>query len=102
MEALNLEAIRWAASIGISAERAAFLAACPKFTKCGGHMRHKPSPNNNPNRYMMKSGSKYYFRVHSKTGKDTVIALGHDLEKARAQRDVLLAELKAKKAAFVE
>jgi hypothetical protein len=51
---------------------------------------------------MMKSGSKYYFRVHSKTGKDTVIALGEDVEKARAQRDVLLAELKAKKAAFTE
>jgi len=44
---------------------------------------------------MMKSGSKYYFRVHSKTGKDTVIALGDDLEKARAQRDVLLADYMA-------
>jgi hypothetical protein len=98
METLNQEAIRWAASVGITPERAAFLAACPKFTKCGGHMRHKKAPSNSPDRYLMRSGSKYYFRVHSHTGKDTVVAVGTDLLKARAQRDVLLAQLKAKSA----
>jgi hypothetical protein len=99
MEALSPEAIRWAVSIGITPERAAFLAACPKFTKCGGHMRHRPQPNNSPDRYIMRSGSKYYFRVHARVGKDTVIALGDDLKKARAMRDVLIAEHRAKKAA---
>lgn len=59
-------------------------------------MRHRRQPNDNPNRYMMKSASKYYFRVHSQTGKDTVISLGPDLLKAREQRDILLARLKSK------
>jgi hypothetical protein len=102
MEALTPEALRWAAGLGITPERAAFLAACPKYTKCGGHMRHKRPQNTNPNRYLMKSGSKYYFRVHSHTGKDTVIKLGSDIEAARKQRDVLLAELKARKAALAK
>lgn len=100
MEALSPDTLAWAQRIGLSPERVAFLAACPKFTVCGEHARHRKLESTSPNRYIMKSGSKYYFRVHSKTGKDTVIPLGMDLSKARVQRDALLAELRAKKVAF--
>jgi hypothetical protein len=45
----------------------------------------------------MKSGRQYYFRVHSITGRSTIISVGTDLDAARRKRDELLAELKAKK-----
>lgn len=102
METLTPDTLAWARRIGLSPERVAFLAACPKFTVCGEHARHRRLESTSPNRYIMKSGAKYYFRIHSKTGRDTVIPLGLDLEKARVQRDALLSELRAKKVAFTE
>lgn len=100
METLNPETIAWGQRIGITPDRLAFLASCPKFTVCGEHMKHRRLESTNPNRYLMRSGKKYYFRVHSKTGNDTVIPLGIDLEHARKRRDELLAELRAKKVDF--
>lgn len=102
METLTPDTIAWAKRIGLTPERVAFLAACPKFTVCGEHMKHKRPVSDNPNKYLMRSGQKWYFRVHSKTSRDTVIPLGFDLEQARKQRDALLAELKAKKVTFTE
>jgi len=100
METLNHEQIKWARSVGLTVERAAFLASCPKYTKCGAHMKHARIELPAPNKYLMKSGRKYYFRVHSLSGKSTIIPLGYDLDAARVKRDALLAELKAKKVAY--
>lgn len=100
METLTPDTIAWARRIGLTPERVAFLAACPKFTVCSEHMKHRRLESTNPNRYLMRSGQKWYFRVHSKTARDTVIPLGFNLDQARIQRDTLLAELKAKKVAF--
>ena len=100
METLTPDTMAWARRVGLSPDRVAFLAACPKFTVCGEHARHRKLESTNPNRYIMKSGAKYYFRVHSRTGKDTVIPLGFNLNEARSQRDALLTELKTKKVAF--
>lgn len=100
METLNPEQVAWARSVGLSPDRAAFLALCPKYTKCGAHMKHARVELPAPNKYLMKSGRKYYFRVHSLAGKSTIIPLGYDLDAARLKRDALLAELKAKKASY--
>lgn len=97
METLTPEAFAWARRIGLTPERVAFLAACPKFTRSGEHMSHKPTTKNNPNRYIMKSGRKYYFRNHSLIGSNSVLPLGPDIEAARKRRDELVAELRAKK-----
>lgn len=97
METLTADQVTWARSVGLSYDRAAFLAACPKHTKCGTHMKHVRLVSTNPNKYLMKSGKQYYFRVHSITGRSTIISVGTDLDAARRKRDELLAELKAKK-----
>lgn len=97
MEALTPETIAWAQRIGLSPERVAFLAACPKFTRSGEHMSHKLPTKENPNRYIMRSGMKYYFRNHSLIGNDSIIPLGPDIDAARKRRDELVAELRAKK-----
>jgi len=60
-------------------------------------MKHVRPANHNPNKYLMKSGRQYYFRVHSLTGRSTIISVGTDLDAARRKRDELLAELRAKK-----
>lgn len=90
MEALTPDTLAWARRIGLTAERIAFLAACPKFTVCGEHKKHRRPISENPNRYLMRCGRQWYFRVHRSTGPDTVIGLGTDLDAARIQRDALL------------
>lgn len=95
MAALSEADYAWCARIGISRERADFLAACPKLTKCGDHNRppetlRQPNPNHN----LQRLAGHIYFRLR-KDGKDIRVSLGSDLEAARKKRDELLADYEA-------
>lgn len=94
MEALTPSTLAWASRVGLSPERVAFLMACPKYTHCNEPMKHRPPMADNPNRYLMKSGQKYYFRrkVH---GVISHTPLSTNIEEARAMRDKMLSQLKA-------
>lgn len=91
METLSQDTLTWARRIGLSTDRIAFLLACPKHTISRQRMTYARRVSMSPDRYIMKSGSKYYFRVHSHTGKATVVLLGQDIAAARLRRDELLA-----------
>jgi hypothetical protein len=84
--------------MGLSPERVAFLLACPKNTKCGGHLAFKRISKDSPDRYIMRSGTKFYFRLHSRVGKDVVKCIGTDIVHARVLRDAMLAEHRAQHA----
>jgi hypothetical protein len=88
METLTSEALRWALGIGLTPERAAFLAACPKYTKDNHHARHKTFAKDNPDRFLMKSGHKYYYR-RKVGGVIHHTMLTSDLAESRLLRDKL-------------
>lgn len=89
MEALTQETLAWARRIGLSPDRVAFLAACPKFTICGEHQKHKRNINDNPNHHLQKLGDCYWFRLRRR-GIDIVENIGGDIEVARKRRDEML------------
>jgi hypothetical protein len=85
----------WLKRIGISRERADFLAACPKLTKCGE--KNRPADTfreRNPNHNLQRLAGHIYFRLR-KDGKDIRVSLGSDLTAARKKRDELLADYEA-------
>jgi hypothetical protein len=86
---LTEEDYAWAASVGISRERADFLASCPSNMKYGNAERPKYERPPRPNRNMQKLGNLYYFRLR-KAGLDIRETLGEDLAEARRRRDALL------------
>ena len=90
MEALTQETLAWARSIGLSPDRVAFLAACPKFTVCGEHMKHRKNIEDNPNHHLQKLGSRYWFRLR-RGGKDIFHNIAGDVDTARKLRDEMLA-----------
>jgi putative hemolysin len=96
MEALTPETLAWASRIGLTPDRVAFLMACPKYTHCNEHMKHRAPMADNPNRYLMKSGHKYYFR-RKLQGVICHTPLSTNIEEARRLRDELLAKHKAQK-----
>lgn len=96
METLTQESIRWAASVGISPERAAFLAACPKYTRSGTKGREHVFKDTNPNHHLQKLGDCYWFRLRRR-GSDIVENIGGDLTAARKRRDEMLAAFDAGK-----
>lgn len=90
METLTRETIQWGQRIGISADRLAFLAACPKFTVCHGHRKSERKVDDNPNHHLQRLGDCWWFRLRRR-GTDIVENIGHDLETARKRRDEMLA-----------
>lgn len=96
MEALTRETIQWGLRIGISPDRMAFLAACPKFTVCHGSRKSERRVEDNPNHHLQKLGDCYWFRLRRR-GKDIVENIGHDLATARKRRDEMLAAFDANK-----
>lgn len=90
MEALTRETIMWGKRIGLSPERLAFLAACPKYTVCHGQRKSERNVLDNPNHHLQRLGSSYWFRLRRR-GKDIVENIGADLAVARKRRDEMLA-----------
>jgi hypothetical protein len=90
METLNAETLRWAAKVGLSPDRVAFLLACPKYTRTGRNDRPAYIKAENPNHHLQKLGDCYWFRLRRR-GKDIVENIASDLETARKRRDEMLA-----------
>lgn len=90
METLTQETIQWGLRIGITPDRMAFLASCPKFTVCHGHKKSERSVKDNPNHHLQRLGSCWWFRLRRR-GKDIVENIGPDLAVARKRRDEMLA-----------
>lgn len=86
---LTEEDYAWAAGVGISRERADFLASCPSNMKYGDAPRPAYQRPVSPNRNMQKLGNLYYFRLR-KDGLDVRETLGEDIHAARVRRDELL------------
>jgi len=96
MEALTPDTIRWAAKVGLSVERVAFLLACPKFTVSKGHRKSDKVITDNPNHHLQRLGNAYWFRLRRR-GTDIVENIGEDLTVARQRRDEMLAAFDAGK-----
>ena len=96
MEALTPETIAWAAKVGLSPDRVAFLMACPKFTVSKGHRKSERNVKDNPNHHLQRLGDCYWFRLRRR-GTDIVENIGHDLMTARQRRDEMLAAFDAGK-----
>jgi hypothetical protein len=90
MEALDPETIAWGKRIGISPERMAFLAACPKYTRTGRNDKPAYIKTENPNHHLQKLGSCWWLRIRRRKT-DIIHNLGKDLVTARRHRDEMLA-----------
>lgn len=86
---LTEEDYAWAARIGISRERADFLASCPSNMKYGNAERPQYDRPQSPNRNLQKLGNLWYFRLR-RAGLDVRETLGDNLADARKRRDALL------------
>jgi hypothetical protein len=93
---MNPETIAWANKIGLSAERVAFLLACPKYTRIGRNDKVSYTKAENPNHHLQKLGDCYWFRLRRR-GLDIVENIASDLETARKRRDEMLAAFDAGK-----
>jgi hypothetical protein len=86
---LTEEDYAWAARIGISRERADFLASCPSNMKYGNAERPQYDRPQSPNRNLQKLGNLWYFRLR-RDGLDIRETVGDNLADARKRRDALL------------
>jgi hypothetical protein len=91
---LNQEQIQWAESIGISAERAKWLASCPAGTRCGDKDKPMRVLKYNPVAFIHKAPSyrNYYFRIHRR-GVKIVKKLSPDLEESMNMRDAICRQM---------
>ena len=96
MEALDPETIAWGKRVGISPERLAFLASCPKYTRTGRNDKPAYIKKDNPNHHLQKLGACWWLRIRRRKT-DIVHNLGKDLETARKHRDEMLAAYDAGK-----
>lgn len=94
---LSEEDYAWAAGIGISRERADFLASCPSNMKYGNAERPEYQRPQSLNRNLQKLGNLWYFRLR-KDGLDVRETLGDNLTAARKRRDELLKQYENGKA----
>jgi hypothetical protein len=90
MEALDPDTVAWGKRIGISPERLAFLAACPKYTRTGRNDKPAYIKTENPNHHLQKLGDCWWLRIRRRKT-NIVHNLGKDLETARKHRDEMLA-----------
>ena len=81
MAALTPEEIAWAASVGISPSRAAWLATCPKFTRWDYEKRSIADRN------LWKNGNVWFLRM-KRRGVQIVERLSTDYEEAKRLRDI--------------
>jgi len=86
---LTAEQYEWAESIGVSRERADWLASCPMLTNCGTHMKYVKQLSTKPDRNLVYGKSIIYFRYQPRNKKAINIRLDKDPEIARQMRDVL-------------
>ena len=86
---LTEEDYAWAARIGISRQRADFLASCPSNMKYGNAERPQYDRPQSLNRNLQKLGNLWYFRLR-RDGLDVRETLGENLAEARKRRDALL------------
>ena len=89
METLTAETMAWGRKVGLSPDRLAFLASCPKFTVCHGHRKSERNPTENPNHHLQKLGDCWWFRLRRR-GTDILENIGKDLGLARKRRDEML------------
>jgi hypothetical protein len=88
MAALTPEEIAWAASVGISARRAEWLATCPKFTRWDYEKRSVADRN------LWKNGNVWFLRM-KRRGVQIVERLSTDIDEARRLRDSRIAQINA-------
>lgn len=81
MAALTPEEIAWAASVGISPSRAAWLVTCPKFTRWDYEKRTIADRN------LWKNGNVWFLRM-KRRGVQIVERLSTDYEEAKRLRDI--------------
>jgi len=86
MASLTRQEIAWAASVGIDASRAEWLAACPKFTRWD--YEKKPAADRN----LWKNGRFYFLRMERR-GFNYLERLSTDLDEARKLRDARIAQI---------
>jgi len=86
MASLTREEIAWAASVGITARRAEWLATCPKFTRWDYEKRTVADRN------LWKNGNVWFLRM-KRRGVQIVERLSTDLDEARKLRDARIAQL---------
>ena len=92
---LTSEQLEYAERLGISAQRAYWLASCPKFTDYS-----IPAPKNNfnafdPERsylYKQPGGNYYYFRI-KRTDMFIMRKLSKDFTEAKKMRDALIIQM---------
>ena len=89
METLTADTLAWARKVGLSPDRVAFLAACPKYTVSKGHRKSDKVITDNPNHHLQRLGDCYRFRLRRR-GTDIVENIGKDLLTARKMRDEML------------
>ena len=97
METLSREQAVWAAGMGISIERAAWLLACPKFTAGTVKAVSFARWSERPNAYLAHINGSLYFRIN-RAGTRIIERCPQDIAEARAYRDRRLAELGLKAA----
>ena len=86
MAALTPEEIAWAASVGISPARAAWLASCPKFTRWD-YEKKAPADRN-----LWKNGNVWFLRM-KRRGVNIVERLSSDYDEAKRLRDLRITAL---------
>ena len=97
METLSREQAVWAAGMGISIERAAWLLACPKFTAGKVKAVSFARWSERPNAYLAHINGSLYFRINRASLK-VLERTPQDIGQARAYRDRRLVELGLKTA----
>ena len=90
---LDEPALQWAESVGISRDRAKWLASCPAGTKCG-YEHIKFHREIKPDAFLYKSdrGRVYYLRIR-RAGKTHMIRLAETKEESLKLRDQKMQEL---------
>jgi len=90
---LDEPALQWAESVGISRDRAKWLASCPAGTKCGyEHIKYERKPGKDAFLYKSERGKMFYLRIR-RNGKLHMIRLSDDKETALKLRDQKMKEL---------
>ena len=92
MATLTREQAVWAASVGLSVERACWLLDCPKHTKGALSDERPPCRGLRPDSYLAHINGSIYFRLHRRHVK-LLERAPSDIVQARAYRDRRLAEL---------
>jgi hypothetical protein len=93
---LTSEQLEYAERLGISAQRAYWLASCPSCTRIGNKDRPKNTFNAfDPEKsflYKQPGGNYYYFRL-KRTDVFIMRKLSKDFEKAKKMRDAIIAQM---------